>query len=473
MVSAPGGPRVRFAPSPTGFFHVGSARTALWNWYFARQQGGTFVLRIEDTDTERNREEWVGGILSALDWLGVTVDEGPYRQSERSGLYEAAVDKLLAGGHLYACDCTREVVEERTKGNATPGYDGFCRDRGLQPGLGRALRFRVPDSGTTLVRDLIRGDVVFANETIEDFVVVRSNGVPLFVLAVVVDDLDMRITHVMRGEEHLPTTPKAVMLWEALDGGPLPVYAHVPVLVNDKRQKLSKRRDKVALEDYRDQGFLVDAMRNFLSILGWSPGDGREFLTLEEMIAEFRLEDVNSSPAFFDEKKLAHFNGVYIRAMSDEAFISAAQPWVEGLIGDSAERAADYQALAPLAKERVVTLGEVPGYVGFALADDFEPEEISFDKAILSDPQAEAILSATIETFETCPFDPETLKAAVESIGERFGRKLSKVQAPIRVATMGRTVGLPLFESLVVLGRERALARLRSAIERVPAAPRG
>ena len=214
--------RVRIAPSPTGYFHVGGARTALYNWCFARRHKGAFILRIEDTDSERNKEEWVDGIGSALAWLGIDWDEGPYRQSERKQHYEAALDELWAGGFLYACDCTREMVLERTKDNATPGYDGFCRDRGLERQIGRALRFRVPREGVTVVDDVVRGEVVFSNVTIEDFIVAKSNGDPLFVLAGVVDDREMRISHVIRAEEHLPTTPKAVLLWEALGTAELP-----------------------------------------------------------------------------------------------------------------------------------------------------------------------------------------------------------------------------------------------------------
>ena len=321
--------RVRIAPSPTGYFHVGGARTALYNWCFARRNNGSFILRIEDTDSERNKEEWVEGIGSALAWLGIDWDEGPYRQSERKEHYQAALEILWPSGYLYACDCTREVVLERTKANATPGYDGFCRDRGLERQLGRALRFKVPPEGVTVVEDLVRGEVRFLNSTIEDFVVAKSNGDPLFVLAGVVDDREMRISHVIRAEEHLPTTPKAVLLWEALgtDVLPLPAYAHLPVLVNDKRQKISKRRDRVAIEDYRAQGFLPEAMVNYLALLGWSPGDGREFFTLNELVSEFDLANVNHSPAFFDQQKLLHFNGVYIRALPIEEFVARCVRW--------------------------------------------------------------------------------------------------------------------------------------------------
>jgi glutamyl-tRNA synthetase len=476
-VSGSDAPRVRFAPSPTGYLHVGGGRTALWNWLFARRTGGTFMLRIEDTDTERNREEWVDGILASLSWLGVTWDEGPYRQSERFELYGSAAAKLFASGHAYACDCTREVVEARTAGNPKPGYDGFCRDRGLEPGPGRTLRFRVPDEGSTLVRDLIRGDVTFANDTIDDFVIVKSNGAPLFVLAVVVDDMDMRVSHIVRGEEHLPTTPKAVMLWSALDGGELPVFAHVPVLVNEQRQKLSKRRDRVALEDFRDQGYLPEAMRNHLVLLGWSPHEVHhedERLSLDEMIEQFRLEDVKSSPAYFDERKLAHFNGLYIRDLSTSSFVSRTMPFVDSESVPWPALSFDisvYERLAPLVQERVSTLGEVPGYVAFAFLSEesFTMEDASYDKAIGRDAGAVEILTRARERLSSCEFAPEVLKAELEAVAEQVGRKLGKAQAPVRVATMGATVGLPLFESLVVLGRERVLARLDAALARAGA----
>lgn len=464
--------RVRFAPSPTGFFHVGGARTALWNWLFARRYGGSLVLRIEDTDRERNREDWVEGIVSALRWIGVDWDEGPYRQSERSELYRSIATRLHAEGHAYFCGCTREDVEARALPGAKPGYDGFCRDLGLEPGPGRALRFRVPDTGTTVVHDLIRGDVEFANDSIEDFVIARPNGDALFVLAVVADDMDMRITHIVRGEEHLPTTPKAILIWEALGGPALPVFAHVPVLVNEKRQKLSKRRDKVALEDYREKGYLAEAMRNYLVVLGWSPPDGREILTLDEMIAEFSLSDVNNSPAYFDERKLAHFNGIYIREMSLDAFVAACEPFVSaGDVPWSPEVFDEnvFRVLAPLVQERIGVLSEVPGYVAFAFAEPFVVDDASYQKAIAGDDGAPKILQLARERLAKCDFSTDSLKLELEAIALDVGRKLGKAQAPVRVATMGSTVGLPLFESLEVLGRERTLERLDAAISRAEA----
>jgi glutamyl-tRNA synthetase len=460
-------PRVRFAPSPTGYFHVGGARTALYNWLVKEKGDGQFILRIEDTDRERSKPEWIDDILSALEWLGIDWDEGPYLQSERSQVYADVARKLYETGYAYACDCTREQIEARTEGNEIPGYDGYCRDRHLEPGLGYALRFRVPDEGVTIVDDVVRGAVEFQNSTIEDFVIVKSNGDPLFVLAVVADDRDMRITHVIRAEEHLPTTPKAVLIWEALGGPPLPVFAHLPVLVNERRQKLSKRRDRVAIEDYRAQGYLPEAMRNYLVLLGWGPPDQREILTVDEMIDEFMLEDVNVSPAYFDEKRLAHFNGVYIRALPVEEFVARVRdylvltdvPWVPNAFDERA-----FERLAPLIQERVTTLADVIPLIAFLFAEPFVPDAASFDKAIRGDSEARLILEVASEGFATIEWKAPAMRPVLDAAVERTGRKLGKVQAPVRVATLGSTVGLPLFESLEELGRVRTIERIDAAI---------
>ena len=456
--------RVRFAPSPTGFFHVGSARTALFNWLYARGCGGTFVLRIEDTDAERNRPEWIDMIQTSMRWLGLDWDEGPHFQSERSGLYADAVKRLYEAGAAYYCDCAREDVDARTKGNATPGYDSFCRERRLGPDSGGALRFATPRDGSTVVTDLVRGEPVFEHASIEDFVVARSNGSATFILANVVDDMDMEISHVVRGEDHLPNTPKYLLLWSALGGAEVPVFAHLPLLVNEKRQKLSKRRDKVALEDYREQGYLPAAMVNYLALLGWAPSGDREFLSVDELVAEFRLDEVNNSPAFFDEKKLAHFNQHYIAGLSVDEFVAAALP----LVPPGAESA--LRALAPLVQERVRVLGEVPGMIDFLLVDEVVFDEKSWDKRVVRGSSAPELLAAAESAYADCAWDAETLHAVTTAVGERFELGLGKAQFPIRVAVMGRDVGPPLFESLVVLGRERTLDRIRRARERLAAA---
>ena len=473
----PGAPRLRFAPSPTGFFHVGGARTALFNWLVARRTGGVLVLRIEDTDTERNRDEWTEGIQSAMRWVGVDWDEGPYFQSQRTVLYAEAADRLHTDGRAYFCDCTSATTLARNlenfgKSGEGRGYDGHCRDRGLEAGEGRALRFRSPDDGSTTVVDLIRGTPTFDNVLIEDFIIQRSNGGAMFILANVVDDIDMGITHVVRGEEHLPNTPKAILLWQALTSQvPLPVFAHVPVLVNEKRQKLSKRRDKVAVEDYRDMGIMAEAMRNYLVLLGWSLSEDREIISVQTMIDEFRLEDVNASPAFFDLVKLTSFNGEYIRALSIDEFLSRAQPWLTGEFSGTMFPAAAFdegmfRSVAPMVQDRAKLLSEVPGIVDFLYGEP-PVDPASWEKTMGPGKGAAEMLDGFLAAADDLPWTIADLKELVERLGEGLGMKLGKAQAPIRVAVTGRTVGLPLFESLEVLGRDVSVARSRAARERI------
>lgn len=460
--------RLRFAPSPTGFFHVGGARSVLFNWAVARQTGGALVLRIEDTDTARNRPEWIDGIISALAWLGIDDSqyEGPYLQSDNLAKHTAAAQRLYEQGRAYYCDCTREQLIERT-GDRYHGYDGHCRERGLGPGPGRALRFRAPDEGATIIDDLVRGKTVFENSSIEDFVLARGDGSVLFLLANVADDMAQRITHVLRSEEHLPNTPKQQLLWEALGQRP-PVWGHLPIVVNEKRQKMSKRRDKVALEDFRAEGYLAEAMRNYLMLLGWAPRGDREIVPFDEMVAEFRIEDVNPSPAFFDVKKLRAFNGEYIRALSADEFIGACQPWLAAEVAPwPAERfdPAVFALLAPLAQTRVALLADIVPMVDFAFLPEPARDEASWAKA-MKEPAAE-ILEAAEAAYADVPWQADALRERLEAIGSEFGLSLGKVQAPVRVAVTGRTVGLPLFESLQVLGRDETLRRIVSARERV------
>ena len=379
-------PRYRFAPSPTGYFHVGGARTALYNWILALQTNGVFVLRVEDTDDSRNNPQWTQGILDALAWLGIDGHdshfEGPYFQSANAALHVAAAEKLFEQGKAYYCDLSTEDIQKRAKETGKQGYDGYSRDRGLGPGAGHVLRFRVPE-GSTIVEDQVRGKVEFDNATIEDFVLLRSNGSPVFLIANVVDDINQAITHVVRAEEHLPNAPKQQMIWQALGVTP-PSWAHVPVLVNEQRKKLSKRRDKVAVEQYREEGVLADAMKNYLMTLGWAPTGDTEIVPFEKIIAEFSLSSVNHSPAFFDIVKLQSFNADYIRAMSLSDFIAACEPW---LLGEKAPWLAEkfdakvFAEIAPLVQTRVQLLQEVPSMVDFLFCDLPTIDDVSFAKA--------------------------------------------------------------------------------------------
>ncbi|WP_432707435.1 glutamate--tRNA ligase [Nocardiopsis ansamitocini] len=450
-------------------FHVGGARSALFNWAIARQQpDGKFVLRIEDTDAARNKPEWTEGILRALSALGINEEdphfEGPYYQSQLADAHRELCERLFKGGNAYYEEAKGVEGDDAPTGAR---YDRRHRDAGLDWAPGRALRFRAPDDGVTVVRDTIRGDVEFPNSAIEDFVIARGDGSPLFVLANVADDITQGVTHVIRGEEHLSNTPKQQLLWEALGHTP-PVWAHLPVIVNEKRQKLSKRRDKVSLEMYLEEGYLPEAMVNYLMLLGWAPGDDREIMPFDQMQPLFRLEDVNSSSAFFDEKKLRAFNGEYIRALEPEEFVARCAPW---LGPDKAPwpaanfDAAAFDAIAPLAQSRIAVLGEIVANVDFLFLDAPVEDEQSWNKAMKPGVGKE-MLAAAIERFsdDGLVWEPEALKAALEEVGTGLGLKLGKAQAPIRVAVTGRTVGLPLFESLQLLGRARVQERLRAAL---------
>ncbi len=365
-----------------------------------------------------------------------------------------------------------DVALRAAPGVQVRGYDGFCRDRGLPRGEKTALRFRTPDEGETVVVDLVRGTPTFDNRNIEDFVIARADGSAVFLLANVVDDITMKISHVIRAEEHLPNTPKQQLLWEALGHTP-PVWAHVPVVVNEKRQKLSKRRDKVALEAYRDEGYLASAMRNYLMLLGWAPSGDREIVPWQVIEDEFRLEQVNSSPAFFDERKLRAFNGEYIRAMSTAEFIDACAPWLTGEVGGArvapwSPEAYDppaFAAVAPLAQTRVAVLSEVVALVDFFFLPSPTLDEAAWEKAT-KDGAGDMLPASATALSGLSTWDADQLKSTVESVGLSLGLKLGKAQAPIRAAVTGRGVGLPLFESLEVLGRDRTLARIEAGARR-------
>jgi glutamyl-tRNA synthetase len=463
-------PRYRFAPSPTGYFHVGGARTALYNWLLALKNNGTFVLRIEDTDESRNQPQWTQGIIDALAWIGIDSNdphfEGPYFQSTNAEAHVAAAHKLFAAGHAYYCDLTTEQIQERAKAAGLNGYDGYSRDRGLAAGPGHVLRFKVP-AGKTIVHDTVRGEVEFDNSTIEDFVLLRGNGTPVFLIANVVDDMTMNITHVVRAEEHLPNTPKQQMLWDALGVTP-PVWAHVPVLVNEQRKKLSKRRDKVAVEQYREEGILPEAMVNYLMTLGWAPIGDTEIVPWEQIVQEFSLESVNHSPAFFDIKKLQAFNGEYIRKMPLADFVDAANNILTSAAATwPAERYKPevFAAMAPLVQTRVAVMAEVVDMVDFLFMAEPPIDDAAFTKAFSAD-FAIPTLTQIATAFETIEWNAESIKQAVEAVGTEHEVKLGKLQGPLRIAITGRSVGPPLFEPIELLGRDESLRRIRAALLR-------
>ncbi len=458
--------RTRYSPAPTGYLHVGSARTALFCWLAARHEDGQALLRVEDTNVELYRPEYLDNLRWTLDWLDLEFDGETLFQSQRGDRYREVIEALVATGRAYGCDCTTEVVKARTKGS---GYDGHCRDRGLVPGPGIAARFRVPDEGSTEFDDIVRGHVRFEHAAIDDFIVQRGDGSATFFVPNAVDDLDTEITHVIRGEDLLNTAPKVLLIRRALKGGdaiPEPTYAHLPLLVNEARKKLSKRRDDVAVEDYRDRGYLPEAMSNYLAVLGWGPPDGIEIRPREEIVQLFRLEDVVSSSAFFDKQKLDHFNAQYLRALSPAAVMDAAQRWLkpelDGVLND----------LAPHIQERARTLQEFAEMAEFLVGDEVDVDPASWTKGVEKVPAAAAILDSASAAYADAEWVSEALHATTQAIAEEHGLGLAKAQAPIRVAVTGRTVGPPLFESLAALGRERTLKRLAAARNRLGEASR-
>lgn len=470
-------PRVRFSPAPTGSLHVGGAHTALFNWLFARHSGGSFTLRIEDTDVARSRPEWVQGIQDALAWLGLDWDDGPILQSARFDRYRAAADRLLDAGRAYECYCTEEEVRARNDAaraaGRAPGYDGQCRD--LDPGQRaalaaegrpRSLRFRTPDDGTSTFDDLIRGDISVEWSTIPDFVIVRSDGTPLFFLANAVDDVDMGITHVIRGEDLLDTTHRVLALREALGTSDRPVFAHLPLIVGADRAKLSKRHGAVAVEEFRETGYLPEAVLNYLALLGWGPEDGREIIDRAETVREFDLAGVVHSPAFFDHQKLDWMNGEWIRRLDLDDLERRAQPFARARFGDRLDPEALLGALR-IGQERAVTLVSLVEQMDFLFVDeqDFVIDPLSWERLEKAE-RAGDILEAVIEHVENCPWNSSE-DLDIRPVFEKLGIKPRKAMHVIYTAVEGRAAGLPLFDSMYLLGRDRTVRRLHAARERL------
>ncbi|MCU1465691.1 MAG: glutamyl-tRNA synthetase [Actinomycetia bacterium] len=467
--------RLRFSPAPTGFLHIGSVRTALYNWLHARHVGGTFILRIEDTDVARSTQESVDQIQQVMRWMGLDWDEGPFLQSARFDTYLAAAQRMVDEGLAYECFCTESEVKERNeaamKAGRPPGYDGHCRnlsadERAVLVAEGRqaSIRFRTPDEGRSTFTDLIRGEVSVEWSTISDFVIVRSNGTPVFFLANAVDDLDMGITHVLRGEDLIDSTHRVLALRRALGHDDQPVYAHMPLILGPGGGKLSKRHGAVSVEEYRDAGYLSAALLNYLALLGWGPEDGREILSIDELVREFELERVNTSGATFDPKKLEWMNGEHIRAMPLPELVSAVLPFARSRYGDRLE-IPRFEAAVQLAQVRSTTLVHIAEQMEFLFTadDELEIDPASWEKLTKVE-RVTDILDAVIAFVATCAWTREIdPRPAIEALGIKPG----KVMHVLYTAIEGRSQGLPVFDSIGLLGRDSALTRLRAVRDRL------
>ncbi|MFE7662964.1 glutamate--tRNA ligase [Streptomyces celluloflavus] len=484
--------RVRFCPSPTGNPHVGLVRTALFNWAFARHHKGTLVFRIEDTDAARDSEESYQQLLDSMRWLGFDWDEGPevggphapYRQSQRMNLYKDVAEKLLAAGHAYRCYCTTEELDARRdaarKAGKPSGYDGKCRtvtpeQKAAYEAEGRTsiVRFRMPDEPVTFT-DLVRGELTFTPENVPDYGIVRANGAPLYTLVNPVDDALMEITHVLRGEDLLSSTPRQVALYRALadigvGNGTIPAFGHLPYVMGEGNKKLSKRDPQASLNLYRERGFLPAGLLNYLSLLGWSLAEDRDIFSMDEMVAAFDIADVNANPARFDLKKCEAINATHLRQLEVKDFIAACEPWLNAPHAPWAPEAFDraaFEAIAPYAQTRVTVLSDITDNVDFLFLDTPVADEASWSKAMKEGSDA-LLRTARGKLADADWSSPEALKEAVLAAGEEHGLKLGKAQAPVRVAVTGRTVGLPLFESLEILGRDRTLSRIDAALAKL------
>ena len=473
--------RVRFAPSPTGFLHIGGARTALYNWAFARHHGGTFVLRIEDTDPERSTKENTQAILRAMQWLGLDYDEGPgvggeygpYFQTQRFERYAEGLEALKSSGHAYPCFCTAEELDAkrdaaRSKGGVA-GYDRTCRSVSAADAAARVAagepcvwRLKVPaDRGDIVFVDAVRGEVTFPDSAVDDFVLARTDGSPTYNFAVVMDDVDMRITHVIRGDDHLSNTPKQIVVYEAL-GLSVPTFAHLSMIWGPDGKRLSKRHGATSVEAYAELGYLPEAIVNYLALLGWSLDGETTIIDAETLKRSFSLDRISKNPAIFDVEKLDWMNGVYLRELPAEEFVRRMVPWLEaqGLsdAADAASRPEWFAKLAPLVTERIRRLDEVAPKVAFLFAEP-DLEESARDKVLAKEGSGRALIAAATALAE-CDWDPTSIESAVRAVPDALGLKPKAVFQAVRVAITGSMVSLPLFESLELLGRDRAIARL-------------
>jgi len=480
-----GSVRVRFAPSPTGMPHVGNIRTALFNWLFARHHGGSFIVRIEDTDVARTVKGAVEAILDSLRWLGLDWNEGPevggdygpYLQSQRLEIYRAAAERLVKQGHAYLCYCSSERLEEMRKEQVRrkqpPGYDRRCRnltekERAAHEASGiiPVVRFRTPLEGQIRFQDLIRGEVVFDAATIDDFVLLKSDGYPTYHLANVVDDHLMKISHVLRADEWLSSTPRHVLLYDAFGYEP-PQFAHLPMILGSDRSKLSKRHGATSVIEYRDRGYLREAVVNFLALLGWSLDDKTEIMSRDELVQNFSIERISRTGAIFSQEKLAWMNGVYVRRLSTEEMVERVVPFLESGLPKAVKRpiARDYvRLIVPLIQERVRVLSEAPELAEFFFVDDLDYETALLLEKGLDRGGAIAALGASRDRLDNCSFDASSLEGVLRPLAAELGLKTGELFGLLRVAVTGRTAAPPLFETMAALGRERCLKRIESAI---------
>ena len=478
--------RVRFAPSPTGDLHVGNIRTALFDWAYARHTGGKLIFRIEDTDRERVTDQYIQAAIETLKWLGLDWDEGPevggsfgpYLQSQRLEIYAEWAQKFINQGDAYYCYCSSEELEQRRqeqmKNNQAPGYDGKCRqltpeviNKYKEQGKKAVIRMRMP-SGETIFTDLIRGEVKFEHEYVPDFVLARADGSPLYTLAVAVDDVLMKITHVLRGEDLLSSTPRQIRVYQAMgvELKDYPLFAHLPFVMGQDNTKLSKRNGEVSIAWYREQGFLPEAICNYLALLGWSPGDDKENITMKELVDLFTVERVNSSPARFDMKKLEAINGDKIRALSMQELLTRSLPFLikDQVISGSPEELDIVKLALPIIQERIVKLSEIPPMLNFLFVKNFT---IAQDEAakIKDDASQKVLQTAATKLLELEDWNHSKIEEVLRvALIEKLGLKPRIAFSAIRIAITGSHISPPLFESLQLLGKERSMARINAVI---------
>lgn len=462
--------RVRFAPSPTGYLHIGGVRTALFNWLFARKHGGTFILRIEDTDLSRSTEESIQEIIEAMKWLGLDWDEGPFRQMERQAVYRKTVDTLLAEGKAYRCYCTQEELEARRqsalKQGQKPKYDGKCRNLNNPPQAAPSVvRFKTPQAGSVTINDMLRGAIVFDNSELDDLIIQRTDGTPTYNFVVVVDDTDMKITHVIRGDDHLSNTPRQALLYDSLNY-PRPQFAHISMILGNDKTRLSKRHGATSILAYRDMGYLPDAMLNYLARLGWSHGD-QEIFSRQELVQHFSLETITISPAVFNPEKLLWINTHHIKTAQPADLVKHLEPLLvrEGVLPQNHGLSADEIARPiPFLQERTKTLVEMAQGAAFYFKQELEFDEKAKEKFLRAEtkPLLEQLISALEKQDDFSTAKIETLCTALV---EQNGVKLGQLAQPVRVALTGKTVSPGIYEVIMLLGKERTLTRLKDAIQ--------